>query len=117
MEFINIGPVYIWGWAGGARGWGEWWQKLNQRRNKTQRVEFRVASYDVYMHPQRANIPLQGLDRPALTVGAISGPHSQPGALLWRHFTSRGFTWLAKAFRESRPVHISQWRQCTCIVI
>ena len=34
------------------------------------------------MHPQRANIPLQGLDRRALTVGAISGPHSQPGALL-----------------------------------
>ena len=32
------------------------------------------------MHPQRANIPLQGLDRRALTVGAISGPHSQPGA-------------------------------------
>ena len=26
------------------------------------------------MHPQRANIPLQGLDRHALTVGAISGP-------------------------------------------
>ena len=43
LEFINIGPVYIRGWAGGARGWGGWWQKLNQRRNKTQRVEFRVA--------------------------------------------------------------------------
>ena len=25
-----------------------------------------------YMHPQRANIPLQDLDRHALTVGAIS---------------------------------------------
>ena len=35
------------------------------------------------MHSQRANIPLQGLDRCALTVGAISGPHSQLGALLW----------------------------------
>ena len=43
MEFINIGPVYIRGWVGGARGWGGWWQKLNQRRNKTQIVEFRVA--------------------------------------------------------------------------
>ena len=21
LEFINIGPVYIRGWAGGARGW------------------------------------------------------------------------------------------------
>ena len=29
------------------------------------------------MHPQRTNIPLQGLDKRALTVGAISGPHSQ----------------------------------------
>ena len=33
------------------------------------------------MYLQRANIPLQGLDRRALTVGAISGPHSQIGAL------------------------------------
>ena len=29
------------------------------------------------MHLQRANIPLQGLDRRALTVGAISSTHSQ----------------------------------------
>ena len=49
------------------------------------------------MHPQRANIPLQGLDRRARIVGAISGPHSRPGGLLWRHFTSRGFTWSAKS--------------------
>ena len=34
------------------------------------------------MHPQRANIPLQGLDRRARIVGAISGPHSRPGGLL-----------------------------------
>ena len=98
MEFINIGPVYIRGWAGGARGWGGWWQKLNQRRKKTQIVEFRVAMM-CNMHPQRTNIPLQGLDRRALTVGAISGPHSQTGALLWRHFTSHGFTWLAKSIQ------------------
>ena len=71
----------------------------------------------MYMHPQRANIPLQGRDERALTVGAISGPQSQPGALLWRHFTNRGLHGWQKAFRESRPVHISQWRQCTCIVI
>ena len=32
------------------------------------------SSYDVYMYPQRVNIPLQGLDRHALTVGAISAP-------------------------------------------
>ena len=24
MEFINIGPVYIGGWVGGAQGWGGW---------------------------------------------------------------------------------------------
>ena len=53
----------------------------------------------MYMHPQRTNIPLQGLDRHALTVRAISGPHSQIGALLWRHFTSRGFTWSAKGIQ------------------
>ena len=58
-------------------------------------------------HPQRANIPLQVLDRHALTVGVISDPHSQIRALLWCHFTSHGFTWLAK----SRPVDNSQWRQ------
>ena len=51
----------------------------------------------MYMHPQRANIPLQGLDRYALTVGAISGPHSQIGGLLWHHFTSHLFTWSAKS--------------------
>ena len=53
------------------------------------------------MHPQRANIPLQGLDRRTLTEVAISGPHSQIaiGDLLWRHFTSRGFTWLAKSIQ------------------
>ena len=62
------------------------------------------------MHPQRANIPLQGLDRRALTVGAISGPHSQPGALLWRHLPVVDLHGWQKAFRESRPVHISQWR-------
>ena len=43
MEFINIGSVYIRGWVGGAWGWGGWWQKLKQRRNKTQIVEFSVA--------------------------------------------------------------------------
>ena len=53
----------------------------------------------MYMHPQRANIPLQGLDGHALTVGAISGPPNQLGALLWRHFASRGFTWSAKSIQ------------------
>ena len=57
------------------------------------------SSYDVYMHPQRANIPLQGLAKRTLTVGPISGPHSQLRTLLWRHFTSHGFTWSAKSIQ------------------
>ena len=53
------------------------------------------------MHPQRANIPLQGLDKCVLTVGVISGPHCPIGALHWRHFTSCGFTWLEKHSGEA----------------
>ena len=44
--------------------------------------------------PTRANIPLQGLDRHALTMGAISGPHSQIGALLWHHFTTESWIYM-----------------------
>ena len=50
MEFINIGPVYIRGWVGGAREWVGWWQKLNQRRKKTQIVGFRVAMMRTCTH-------------------------------------------------------------------
>ena len=56
------------------------------------------------MHPQWANIPLQGLDRRELTVGAISGPHSQIGALHWCHFTSHGFTLSAKSAQEKQTI-------------
>ena len=59
----------------------------------------------MYMHPQKANISLQGLNRHALTVGAIKGPHSQIGDLLWCHFTIRGFTWSAQSTVEK---HTSQ---------
>ena len=44
------------------------------------------------MYPWRASM-IQGLDRCALTVGTISGPHCHMVALLWCHFTSCGFTW------------------------
>ena len=116
MESINIGPVYIRGWAGGARGWGRWWQKLYQRRNKTQRVEFRVATTctcthkgpifhykawtDVHWQWEPYQVPTANLGP---SFGAISPVVDLHGR--------------QKAFRESRPVHISQWRQCTCIVI
>ena len=95
---------------------GGWWQKINQRRKKTQTVEFRVAMTRTCTH-ERDNIPLQGLYRQTCTdSGSHIRSHSQLGALLWRHFTSRRHG-EQKAFRESRPVDISQWRQWTCIVI
>ena len=48
-------------------------------------------------------------DRHAPTVEAISGPHSQVGNLHWCHFTSLGFTRLAKTLWKSRLVDINQW--------
>ena len=64
------------------------------------------------MHPQMANIPLQGLDRHAPTVGAISGV---PTANLEPSFGAISpivdLHGQQKAFSESRPVDISQWRQ------
>ena len=43
-----------------------------------------------------ASNPLQGLYRHALTVGAISGPHNQSGALLWCHLTGCGIYMIGK---------------------
>ena len=63
------------------------------------------------MHPQRANIPLQGLDRRALTVGAISGPIANLEPSFGAISPVVDLHGRQKAFRESRPVHISQWRQ------
>ena len=54
------------------------------------------------MYPQWANIPLQGLDRCVLTVGAVSGPRCQIVALHWCHFTSLELTWLAKSTLEKQ---------------
>ena len=57
------------------------------------------SDYDVYVHPQWVNIPLQGLDRRVRvrTVGTVLGTHCQIRALHWHHFTSWEFTWLQKA--------------------
>ena len=95
---------------GGVHGWVGCGKSLN-KEEMTQIVEFRVAMTCTCMHPQRANIPLQGLDRRALTVGAISGPQSQLGALLGTISPAMDLHGWQKAFRESRPVDISQWRQ------
>ena len=54
-----------------AQGWGRWCHRLKHRNKTTQMVEFRVG-YDVHLYVQSANIPLQGLDRCVLTVGALS---------------------------------------------
>ena len=74
----------------------------------------------MYMHPQRASIPLQGLDRHALTVGAIyirfRRSHSQIGALFGAISPVEDLHGWQKVLWKSRPVHTSQWRQWTCIV-
>ena len=64
-------------------------------------MEFRVAMKSTCI-PAREIIPLQGLDRCALTVGAVSGPHCQIGALHWCHFASREFIWSAKSTPEKK---------------
>ena len=80
MGFINIEPANIrvgqvGCWSGVSGG-----KSLNKKKEDTNsRIE---STYDMFMHPQRAIIPLQGLDRRAQTVGAISGPYSQDGGLL-----------------------------------
>ena len=64
----------------------------------------------MYMYPQRASIPIQGIDRHALTVGAISGPNCHIGAPLWCHFTSCGFTWLAKNTLKKHYHFVPAWK-------
>ena len=73
------------------------WVLAKAKTKKQDDTNGRVkSSCDVHMHPQRANIPLQGLDSDVLTLGTISGPHCKIGALQWYHFTSNGFAWLEK---------------------
>ena len=55
----------------------------------------------MYMHPQRVNIPLQGLDKRELTVE----PYQVTTQKLEPSFYLHG---QQKAFRKSRPVNISQ---------
>ena len=71
----------------GGRDAEVWWvvTKVKTKKQDSTMTEFRVDIYDFHMHPQRANIPLQGLNRCMLTVGATSVPHYQIGALNWYH--------------------------------
>ena len=59
------------GWVGWVWGWSGWVvAKLKQKKQDD--TNGRVwSTYDVYMYPQKANIPLQRLDKRAPTVGAI----------------------------------------------
>ena len=43
MELVNIGPVYIRGWVGGARGGVGGGKSLNKEEKKTPIVEFSVV--------------------------------------------------------------------------
>ena len=86
-------------WVGGAQGGMLAKTKTKKQDDTNSRVK---SDYDVHMYPQKVNIPLKGLDRHALTVGAILGPHCQIEALLWHHFTNHGFTWLAKNTLEKQ---------------
>ena len=78
MEFINIGPVYIRGWVEGVRGWGGWWQNHNQRRKKTQIVEFRVAMTCTCTHKG----PIYFTTRPRQTC-TDSGSHIRSPQPTW----------------------------------
>ena len=52
------------------------------------------------MLPQKVNIPLQGLDRCALKVEALSGPHSQIQAIIQHHSTNKDLIYQQKALEK-----------------
>ena len=75
-------------------------ETAKSKNGTTQIAEFRVAMISTY--PQCVNIPLQGLDRHVLTVGAILGLHRQIRAFHWHHLTNHKFTWLAESILEKQ---------------
>ena len=85
---VNVGPAYI---------RGGWWQKLKQRSKMTQIIGFRVAMTCTCTHKGPIFHYKVQTDVYCITMGAISVPHFQIGALHWHHFTSCAFTWLAKS--------------------
>ena len=60
---------------------------------------------------QRANNPLQGLDRYALTVGAISGPTANLEHAFGTISPVVDLHGRQKAFGKNKPVNYGQWRQ------
>ena len=71
------------------------------------------SSYDMYayMYPQRAIISLQGLDRHALTVGAISVPIAKLEPSFDAISSAVELHGEQKALWKSIPIDISKWRQ------
>ena len=69
-------------------------------------VEFRVAIYDIHMHGQRANIPLQVLDRCVLTVAVISGHPAKLKPYIGTISPIVDLYGWKKALYRSRPVDI-----------
>ena len=63
------------------------------------------------MHPQRTNIPLQGIDICALTAEALSGPTAKLEPSFGAILPVMDLHGQQKAFRESRLVDNSQWRE------
>ena len=77
----------------GGKSVGVGWLVAKTKTKKQDDTNGRVYSgCDIRMHPQRANIPLQGLDGYLLTMAAISGPHCQIRALHWHHLQGRSRT-------------------------
>ena len=63
------------------------------------------------MYPQQANIPLQALDRHALTVEAYQVPTAKFEPYIGAISPVMNLHGWQKALWKSGPVDISQWRQ------
>ena len=85
--------------------------KAKTKKQDDTMVEFRVAMYDIHMHPQRTNIPLQGLDKRVLTVGAISRPIAKLEPSIGAISPVVELHGQKKDLWRSRTVDISHWRQ------
>ena len=112
MKFINIGPAYIREWVWGVWGWSGWQQKLKQRSRMTQIVEFRVGIMytcshkgPIFHYKTKTDVHWQW------------EPYRIPTAKLEASFGAILPVVDLNGLQKALVVNISQWRQCTCIVI
>ena len=102
--------MYIRGWVG--RGTGVGWVVVKAKGKKQDYTNSRIkCGYDMYIYPQRISIPLQGLNRRALTVGAYQVPTAKLEPSISIISPVADLHSCQKALWNSRPVDISQWRQ------